>query len=209
MPFALRAENQDRLILSVCLSVCLSDYGGEFLFVKVNFVNFHRLTPPFPAALRPRFFLLYRKKGNSASPVLPPKMGHVRGLFWGDFGFGRAGVCHVGQGFPGNWAIGARARGLCAFPHRSGYCLVINGEAAFSIMRLVPTLSKATSMSASPPMGWLGLGACFPGSKFRALPAGAQLRLSTFFHPFLPHSTANPAYTNSRSQLCFLEALIL
>lgn len=60
------------------------------------------------------------------------------------------------------------------------------------------------------PGGRLGAGqAGFPGSKFRALPAGAQLRLSTFFHPFLPHSTANPAYTNSRSQLCFLEALIL
>lgn len=62
----------------------------------------------------------------------------------------------------------------------------------------------------SHPYPGVGAGqACFPGAKLRALPAGAQLRLSTFFHPFLPHSTANPAYTNSRSQLCFLEALIL
>ena len=92
---------------------------------------------------------------------------------------------------------------------KSGYFFFMWALAVFSISRLVPTLSKATSMSASPPMGWLGLGACFPGSKLRALPTGAQLRLSTFFHPFLPHSTANPAYTNSRYQLCFLEALIL
>ncbi len=56
----------------------------------------------------------------------------------------------------------------------------------------------------SPPGGRLGLAKpASPGSKLRALPAGAQLLLSTFFHPFLPHSTANPAYTNSRSQLCF------
>ena len=35
------------------------------------------------------------------------------------------------------------------------YCFVINWEAALSIMRLVPTLSKATSRRASPPMGWM------------------------------------------------------
>ena len=36
----------------------------------------------------------------------------------------------------------------------------------------------------------------FPGAKLRALPAGAQLRLSTFFHPFLPHREKNPANTS-------------
>ena len=34
------------------------------------------------------------------------------------------------------------------------YTLLINCDAAFSIMRFVPTLSKATSTRASPPMGW-------------------------------------------------------
>ena len=85
-----------------------------------------------------------------------------------------------------------------------------NGSALSFV--IIPEKAGECQPPISPPYpgaGWGAGKAGFPGSKLRALPAGAQLRLSTFFHPFLPHSTANPAYTNSRSQLCFLEALIL